>query len=687
MRLTLRNLLAYLDDTLEPAQAKAIGQRLAENPAAQELVERIKRLLGQRKLLAPPIDGPDAEVDASEVAQYLDGSLPNNQLPEVEQILLNNDLYLTEVAACHQLLNAYLAQPPAVPALARKRMYGLVKQADAPERTRGNRELPPEPDDEDEDEDENELPDYLRDDLRRRRVLSLVGAGVLLVLLAVAGWWFWPRHGVIPATTTEVAQATDTSASLEKLPPPDPAGGKGTEKQPDNTATKPPDNPPDKGPVTPPEKQPDNPPEKQPIDQPNIPKPNPERRESVGRQVVPPAGTAPVLLRRAGPQEPWQRIAREGPVATSDLLLSLPGSRNDIRLESGVLLTLLGNVPEFTGEFVMESAAVLHLPVDGFDAELTLDHGRILLANAKPQGEARVRVRFLNEIWDVTLKDNQSIMALDLAGIHPPDTPFDKTGKLSDGPLFFVQAASLKGQTEVKIGFRSFNLPTQTIMQWDSRSGSFQGPVPLQKLPRWFTDKSPPTTQLAKDMALAINELNIRLANKQVEIAIAETRKEPRPASRVLAIRALGAIDDITGLLTILGGDKDPLERDQAVEVLRLWMGRKRENEMALYRTINEKMKATYTPLQAEIIMELLHLFPPDARKAPETYEKLISNLTDKKLAVRHLSYWHLVRLDWEGPKAIRYDPAGDPAQLEAAYKEWKKRIPDGKLPPPSAAK
>jgi hypothetical protein len=685
MRLTLRNLLAYLDDTLEPAQAKAIGQRLAENPAAQELVERIKRLLGQRKLTAPPVAGAEAELDANEVAQYLDGSLPNKQLPEVEQILLNSELYLTEVAACHQLLNAYLAQPPAVPALARKRMYGLVKQAETPERVRGNRELPPEPDDDDDEYgDEAELPDYLRSDLRRRRLLSAVGAAALLVLLVVAGWQMWPRNGTGPGTGTEVAQATEPSSSPEKLPPPDVSTAKTAEKkQPDNIGEKPADKQPDNTGEKPADKQPD----KQPIDQLSIPKPNPERREGIGRQVVPPSGTAPVLLRRASTQEPWQRIARDGPVASSDLLLSLPGSRNDIRLESGVLLTLLGNVPEFTGEFVMESAAVLHVPPEGFDAELTLDHGRILLANAKPKGEARIRVRFLGEIWDVTLKDNQTVMALDLAGIHPPDTPFDKSGKLSDGPLFFVQAASLKGQTEIKVGFRSSNLPTQTIMQWDSRSGSFQGPVPLQKLPHWFTDKSPPTTQLAKDMALAINELNIRLANKQVEIAIAETRKEPKPSSRVLAIRSLGAIDAISDLLNILGNEKDPLERDQAVEVLRLWMGRKRENEMLLYRTITEKMKATYSPLQAEIIMELLHLFPPDARKAPETYEKLISNLTDKKLAVRHLSYWHLVRLDWEGPKTIRYDPAGEPGQLEAAYKEWKKRIPDGKLPPPAAPK
>lgn len=44
MRLTLRTLLAYLDDTLPGEEAKTIGQKVAESPAAQELVEKIRRI-------------------------------------------------------------------------------------------------------------------------------------------------------------------------------------------------------------------------------------------------------------------------------------------------------------------------------------------------------------------------------------------------------------------------------------------------------------------------------------------------------------------------------------------------------------------------------------------------------------------------------------------------------------------
>ena len=37
LRLTLRTLLSYLDDMLEPAQAKAIGAKVAESEQARAL--------------------------------------------------------------------------------------------------------------------------------------------------------------------------------------------------------------------------------------------------------------------------------------------------------------------------------------------------------------------------------------------------------------------------------------------------------------------------------------------------------------------------------------------------------------------------------------------------------------------------------------------------------------------------
>ena len=54
MRLTLRTLLAYIDDTLDPAQAREIGQKVAESDVAQELIERIKTVTRRRGLTVPP---------------------------------------------------------------------------------------------------------------------------------------------------------------------------------------------------------------------------------------------------------------------------------------------------------------------------------------------------------------------------------------------------------------------------------------------------------------------------------------------------------------------------------------------------------------------------------------------------------------------------------------------------------
>jgi len=48
MRLTLRTLLAYLDDILDAGQTKEIGARISENSTASVLVERIRNVTRRR---------------------------------------------------------------------------------------------------------------------------------------------------------------------------------------------------------------------------------------------------------------------------------------------------------------------------------------------------------------------------------------------------------------------------------------------------------------------------------------------------------------------------------------------------------------------------------------------------------------------------------------------------------------
>src|SRR3954471_6849016 len=97
MRLTLRTLIAWLDDTLTPGEVRTIGQQVAESPFAKELVERVNRVTRQRRLATPSSTGPDA-TDANLVASYLDNELPPEQVAEFEKKCLTSDVHLAEVA-------------------------------------------------------------------------------------------------------------------------------------------------------------------------------------------------------------------------------------------------------------------------------------------------------------------------------------------------------------------------------------------------------------------------------------------------------------------------------------------------------------------------------------------------------------------------------------------------------------
>src|SRR5437870_2543537 len=93
MRLTLRTLLAYLDDTLEPAEAKLIGQKVAESDTARELIARIREITRQRRITTPAAS-PGTKVDPNTIAVYLDNELTTDALAEVEQLALASDVHL-----------------------------------------------------------------------------------------------------------------------------------------------------------------------------------------------------------------------------------------------------------------------------------------------------------------------------------------------------------------------------------------------------------------------------------------------------------------------------------------------------------------------------------------------------------------------------------------------------------------
>ena len=125
MRLTLRTLLAFLDNMLDPQDAELLQSKLAESGFATQLVQRIRDVLTRSDLSAPSPLAKGPVEDANVICEYLDSTLPVEQVAEVERACLDSDSHLAEAAACHQILTMALGNPANVAVRLRDRIYHL----------------------------------------------------------------------------------------------------------------------------------------------------------------------------------------------------------------------------------------------------------------------------------------------------------------------------------------------------------------------------------------------------------------------------------------------------------------------------------------------------------------------------------------------------------------------------------
>ncbi len=424
--------------------------------------------------------------------------------------------------------------------------------------------------------------------------------------------------------------------------------------------------------------QPREPPVPLPPPPPPLTVPSVEHRD-VGRYVSTDKEPPSIVLLRQREANLWGRLRPDSRIATGYSLVSLPGYRSRVQLDSGVQLTLWGHVPEFSNlPPVLESSVLLHAPEHGIDLDFSLDHGRVHLTHFKSQDEARVRMRFRQEIWELTLPRATEVV-LDLWGHYPRGVPFrEEPG--ARGPLAMLELYC-KGPARLKTAAREYVWPDSSRFSWSNDHHATVGPEPMPKPPDWWTNRLDwQTVPAIAEMILALNDLSDKLAwtNAILETVLTQVRESEDPPSRSLGVLCLAALDAVPHLVDALEDRQHFEVRWAARYALQHWMSRHADHDLELFRLLQEL--TGYSRENAAIVLGLLHTFSEVAGADPKTYQTLIEYLNHDKLAVRELASWHLTLLAPHIAKDLLFDPAGTSEHRKQIQDAWKKRLRNGSI-------
>jgi hypothetical protein len=717
-RLTLRTLLAYIDDTLTPDQTRTLGQKVAESDEAKVLIERIKKVTRRRGLTSPVTHGEEGDIaDPNTVAEYLSDNLEGPQLRELEETCLDSDVHLAEVAACHQILTLVLTTPVRVPPSANQRMYAIVgAPAGDPSKKPGKiipvgGVKPRTPDQTDFDDPDTALllgmKRYGASDSWGGRIGLVSAVGAVAVALALAVLMALPHR---PSAPPEVSPA----ASYAFVPPPTtpvngtPASTPGT--TPGGVATAP-------EPKTPEPKKDDT---DTGVKKPEEPKkemtdPKADPGPKLGDPVKPPLGgdavlgemkseNVIVLTRDPAPNAPWLRVdAANAEIHASSIVMALPGYNTaDVKLNTGVVVTLWGNLPEQVAmkAMVMQSRVKFHPPDEGFAADITLEAGRIYLKTTKPGG-AKIRLRLASEVWDVALKNNQSDVFAQVNTAFVPGTQFSREG--GDKPKTEVYFAVIKGTADLNIPARFKKIDgieANNMVTWDSKSNVPSGKKPLPEY--MYPDRMPlREAELGKVVQKVLSDAAKTLTMPNgIVVHLKERLTQQPPLNHRFGLNPLidlgiifpvkfgaygfGAIMDgpdtpemLKDMVDALGDRNRLYARQAAVITLSSWVAQAPGNTNLLVKAMIGK---GWREEDADLIAHLLRGYSSAEKGDPAAVDQLVEWLNYDQLAVREVALGNLLAFFDTEPSpelfidvAVRREPGYEKA-YETFLKAWKTR-------------
>lgn len=623
MRLTLRTLLSWLDDTLPAPEVRAIGQQVNESAYARELVDRIRKVTRQRRLSVPPSNGPEA-TDPNLVADYLDNTLPAEKVAEYERVCLKSDVHLAEVASAHQVLSL-LGQKAKVPPDARYRMYHLVKGREAlGERARRSAApVKPEP-------VAAEVPTWRPEPTARRDAASRLvplAAGAALLLLA---WSTWdnlrPRRvsedlAVVTPAAPRIARAEPVPEAPVPAAAPAPEVAKAGPSAPVRPAAD----------ALPPA-----------VDEAaagvdaavNDEMPAPAAAAAATGAIVEPEPG--LLLTRAEDGGPWKRLLAGAAVRPGEAILGLDPFRSALRLDALELRVL-----DATQFHFLESAA------DGLPV-VALDEGRLVV---RSQAAASGLVLALGDArLSLELPADVPI------GLERPRVWRPGQAKPSEPGLILYLPEGDLGLVE---GGRTTTLSGPLRLAF-SPSGELRERV-AEPAPAWVVDPATPIDREEAGRQL----LRFFKPDKPPVTSFVEALAADSEQLRGLAFQALGALGQFPLLIDALHTPGRPETRRAAIGALRQGLAR---GDATSTRLVDDLRRSNRDESWGPLAEALLRGYAADDLADEAARTRLLAALEHPDVAIRELSLDNLMRLTSRGD-SMGYDP-DEPSQR--GLKAWR---------------
>lgn len=620
MRLTLRTLLAYLDDVLEPDDADQIAHKISDSEFASELRYRALSSSRRLQLSAPSLDAVGMGHDANTVADYLDNTLSLDQVPEFERVCLESDTSLAEVVSCHRIMMMVLGEPAQIQPELRQHLSGLIVPAGdiSGASSAESEETVSSPVTLAEQRAEREKPDYVTAGsgrgLGRLAVVSMLVMLIGLVGLRLAGP-FDKDHVVLGGLFPTQGEGTDQgNDDLQANPAPLETAGHSNQLP--------------------------NPDLEQPI------------AENNNLQVINRLGSEH-LLRRTAVESSWQPVAVDRHLVPGDQLLSLPLFHPRLSLSNGIRVTLYGYCRLALRTTSTTSATVM-----------MVNHGQLSLYNVGSR-ESRIELDLAGVAGIAQLPSPGARVLVEVSHYVPPGEDPLETQPLSVVRVICIGSAFWEPATDSPAIASD---PEQTGYHVYTMLAGHEAVHEItEDLPLWVTRQGADKT-LEREAASQL--LENKDPEETIEMALLQQfESHNRVEVRALAAECLAVLGQYDAILHCWNGAEYRSHWERQVRLVHSLATSSPETAGEIQQSL-----ALQREERADLLYRLLQGYSP-GQLEDGAGVALVEQLSDADMDVRLLSY---LNLKWMTGRSQEYRAHKSPDQQSPQIQGWRQLLNDG---------